>query len=181
MLRPPTRLVPFLAVPLILSGCEVETDGGAESETGIPATAEARARSTDLDAEEQAIRARVQAWQEAANTSAEAFASFYAPDGVLMAPNAPAAEGPDAIARAMAPVLETVDEIRFEPITIEVAASGDLAVERGRYVLAGTAPDGTAFDDEGSYLVAWEKHGGQWMVLQDIFNSDRPAPGGEEQ
>ena len=54
-----------------------------------------------------------------------------------------------------------VESITFETTRVDVAESGDLAVERGRYTLSGAMPDGTAFDDEGKYLVASEKRGGQ--------------------
>lgn len=158
----------LLALPLGVVGCEApepETEAEPAAEVATP----------DLAAEEQAIRDRVEAWEQAANESPEAFASFYTSEGVLMAPNAPVAVGPAAIVEAMGPTFEMVEDITFEPLDIQVAGSGDLAVERGRYTLAATAPDGSQLDDEGSYLVAWVKQDGQWMVAHDIFNSDRPA------
>lgn len=165
-----TRTSVILLIPLLLAGCAVETeDMGPDAAVDM---------AVDLAAEEQAIRDRVDAWERAANESAESFASFYASDGVLMAPNAPPAEGPQAIAQAMGPMFQAVQSVTFDPTDIEVARSGDLAVERGRYSLTGTTPDGSSFQDEGSYLVAWRKMDGQWMVTNDIFNTDRPMPEG---
>ncbi|MEX0893803.1 MAG: SgcJ/EcaC family oxidoreductase [Gemmatimonadota bacterium] len=165
MKRPVGLLVPLTL--FVLGACAAEPDADAALDQATT--------MVDLAAEEQAIRDRVAAWQDAANESPEAFAAFYASDGVLMPPNGPAAEGPAAIAEAMGPMFETVEEIAFEVVDITFAESGELAVERGRYTLAGTLPDGTSFDDAGSYLVAWQKQDGAWMVLYDIFNSDRPA------
>jgi uncharacterized protein (TIGR02246 family) len=163
----PARRVLIAAAALLVSACAPDTD------TPPPADQPA---AVDLGAEEQAIRARVTAWQAAANESAEAFASFYTEDGVLMAPNAPPAQGRQAIAELMAPQFGAIENITFEPLQITIASSGDLAVERGRYTLRGTLPDSTTFDDEGSYLVAWQKRNGEWQVVNDIFNTDRPAP-----
>jgi len=165
MKRPVRLLVPLAAIVLGACATEPDPDAALDQDTTM----------VDLAAEEQAIRDRVAAWQDAANESPEAFAAFYASDGVLMPPNGPAAEGPEAIAAAMGPMFETVEAIAFEVVDITLAESGELAVERGRYTLTGTMPDGTGFDDAGSYLVAWQKQNGVWMVLQDIFNSDRPA------
>jgi len=167
------RLTSMFAATLLLAACgQAETEVAAE-----PAAEEA---AVDVAAIEQQIRDRVQAWQQAANTSAEAFASFYAQDGVLMPPNGPPAQGAAAITETMTPMMGMVENITFEPVDIRVAESGEMAVERGRYTLSGTMQDGSAFDDQGSYLVSWENQGGEWMVTNDIFNSDRPMPGAEQ-
>ena len=54
---------------------------------------------------------------------------------------------------------------------VTVAGSGDLATDRGSYVLN---IDG-APEDRGKYVVVWKKVGGEWKAFQDIFNSDLPA------
>jgi uncharacterized protein (TIGR02246 family) len=165
-----SRLLALLVLPALVLACEAAPDT-AEA----PAAAERAV--VDLAAEEQAIRARVDAWERAANESPEAFAAFYADDGVMMPANGPIRTGPAEIAGFMTEHFGAVENITFETTQVDVAESGDLAVERGRYTLRGTMPDGTAFDDEGKYLVAWEKQESQWVVVSDIFNSDRPMPG----
>jgi uncharacterized protein (TIGR02246 family) len=49
---------------------------------------------------------------------------------------------------------------------VEVAASGDLACERGNWV---SDPDGAgeAPEEYGEYLTVWKKIDGQWKVLHD--------------
>jgi ketosteroid isomerase-like protein len=178
MNRVPDGLALLLAIPLLLVGCEApeaETDTDAEPAAESAMEPAAEAPVVDVAAVEQAIRDREDEWERAAMTSVDAFAAFYTADGVLMAPNAAPARGPAAVAAAMGPMFEMVDSIAFDPVSVEVAASGEMAVEQGRYTLTGTMPDGTPFDDEGSYLVVWTNQGGQWMVTHDIFNTDRPA------
>lgn len=163
------RRVLLTCATLLLGACAVEAN---------PEAAPAQAGADDVAAVEQAIRDRVAAWQAAANESPEAFASFYTEDGILMAPNAPPAQGRQAIAELMAPTFAQIDDITFTPLQITAARSGELAAERGRYDLRGTAPDGTTFEDQGSYVVVWRLEGDQWLVINDVFNSDRPTPEG---
>ena len=177
MKRVPHGLAVLLAVALLPVACEApeaETDAGAE-----PAM-ESASPAVDAAAVEQAIREREAEWARAAMASADSFASFYTSDGVLMAPNAPPMQGAAAIVEGMAPMFEILDSIAFETVGVDVAESGELAVEQGRYTLTGTTPDGAAMEDEGSYMVVWKRQDGQWMVARDIFNSDRPAAGGGE-
>jgi uncharacterized protein (TIGR02246 family) len=173
----------LLAFPLLMVACEApesETDAEAEpaAETSMEPAAESQA--VDVAAVEQAIRDREDEWERAAMASVDSFAAFYTSDGVIMPPNAAPARGPAAIAEAIRPILDMLESISFDPVDITVAESGDMVVEQGRYTLGGTTPDGTAFDDEGSYLVVWTNQDGRWMVTHDMFNTDRPMEGGGE-
>ena len=177
MKRHAPRLAFLLALPLLLVACEApeaESDMDSEAEAAMEP---AESPMVDVAAIEQAIRDRETEWQAAAMVSADSFAAFYTSDGVLMAPNAPPMQGPAAIAEGMAPTFEVVESITFDPVAITVSESGDMAVEQGRYTLSGTLPDGTAMEDEGSYLVVWTNQDGRWMVTHDSFNTDRPAEG----
>jgi uncharacterized protein (TIGR02246 family) len=165
-----SRRTLLLVTPLLLAACAPEPADDA---------AVAPAGAVDLAAEEQAIRARVMAWESAANQSGEAFASFYVEDGIVMPPNEEPVQGRQGITDIMGPALASFDTITFEPLQITIAASGDLAVERGRYALRGTAADSTTFEDAGAYLVAWRKVNGEWMVINDMFHSSQPAAGAE--
>lgn len=172
-------LAVLLAFPLMVVACEApETEAEAAAETSMePAS---KSQTVDVAAVEQAIRDREDEWERAAMASVDSFATFYTSDGVIMVPNAAPARGAAAIAEAMGPTFDMLESISFEPVDITVAESGDMVVEQGRYTLAGTTPDGTAFDDEGSYLVVWTNQDGRWMVTHDIFNTDRPAEAGGE-
>ena len=105
---------------------------------------------------------------------AATWASFYAEDGVLMAPNASVARGPDAIRRQMAELFDMPNlQLTFAPTRIEVARAGDMATEIGTYRIGFDTPQGR-IDDEGSYVTSWRKRDGQWKVISDINTSSKP-------
>jgi ketosteroid isomerase-like protein len=53
--------------------------------------------------------------------------------------------------------------------TLEVDASGDTAVEVGRYRLTA----GEAVADQGKYIVVWKSQGGRWKIHKDIWNTNQ--------
>lgn len=127
-------------------------------------------------AEEQKIRALIRHWVaqvEAKNIPA--IADMYAPDGLLMVPNAPAFQGKAGVAQAWTGMLGLPGfALSFGPTEIQVADSGDMALDRGTYVLKTTGANGP-IEDRGKYLVVWRKIGGEWKVAADMLNSDLPA------
>ena len=135
------------------------------------------APDVDTQAEAEAIRALSGQWLEAINAQdLEACLAFYAPDAIEMQPNAPAIVGLPAIrAWFETGLLQPGISNFFGPDTIEVAASGDLAYDRGTYRFAMDTPNGRV-EDEGKYLMIWKKIGGKWKVIVDISNSDQPLP-----
>lgn len=108
-----------------------------------------RQPTVDLPAEANAIRELDRRWVAAvAGKDVQTLAAFYSPDGVLMGANAPAVVGQDAIrkwfeAATKAPNLSYT----FTPDVIDVAASGDLAYDRGTYQLAMDTPQGRIEDN----------------------------------
>jgi hypothetical protein len=60
-----------------------------------------------------------------------------------------------------------------------VVANGPIAVESGRYTLAftpGANAPMPAFADTGKYMVHWHMVGDQWLIAEDIWNTDIPLP-----
>ena len=101
--------------------------------------------------------------------------SFYSPVAVEMQPGQPAIEGVAAIREWFESWVFTEGLTNtFEPDVIEVAASGDLAVDRGHWKEVMETPDGQHVR-EGKYVVIWRKIDGQWKVVVDIANSNGPA------
>src|SRR5712691_2166769 len=88
-------------------------------------------------ADESAIRSMDADWVKAAQAKdAQQTASYYADDGLLLAPGAPMATGKDAIQKAWAGMIGTPGfALTFAPTKIEVSRSGDLAYEIGSYEL----------------------------------------------
>jgi uncharacterized protein (TIGR02246 family) len=133
------------------------------------------AKPVDTAADEQALRDLVTAWNGyIASQNDSAVAAIYATDAVLMAPNAPAITGRDAIRQFWAGFWSAKPQLTITPRWVSV--SGDLAVESGVFSLSMIpGPDGVSHDN-GKYLVAWKRTAEGWKVTHDIYNSDNPPP-----
>jgi uncharacterized protein (TIGR02246 family) len=130
----------------------------------------------DRSSEEQAIRGRIRDWVAAVQRrDAHGIAEFYTQDGRFLCPNAPIAVGREAVAAMWSKLLGLANvALTFGPDLVEVAGSGDLAYDLGRYSLAFDGPSGRV-EDVGKYVVVWKKEGGAWKAAADILNSDKPA------
>lgn len=137
-----------------------------------------RTPRVDTRAEADAIRELDRQWQAALDAKdVEACLSFYAPDAVEMPANASAIVGREAIREWFESWLPDPNVSNsFAPEVIEVAASGDLAYERGTYHFVMDTPEGRV-EDTGKYLMIWKKIDREWKAIADIGNSDLPLPG----
>ena len=125
--------------------------------------------------DEQVIRDLEARWVKAVAAKDIAWiANLYAPDGRLMPPNARAAVGREAVRAAWTGMFGTPGfALTFAPGEVRVANAGDMACDIGTWQRPD--PDGKVAD-HGKYVVVWRKLQGQWKVVADIFNSDRPSP-----
>src|SRR5271163_3754630 len=99
-------------------------------------------------------------------------AALFASDGALMAPHYDPAYGPKAVERLLHQLGEAgYEDLRLETVRIE--ASGDLAMEIGRYTVAIRQPDGTIRADRGKYVKAWRRLG-VWLIVADCWSSNLP-------
>ena len=99
-------------------------------------------------------------------------AALYAQDGAFMAPHYAPAYGPKAVERLLHQLAEAgYEDLRLE--TIRVEASGDLAMEIGRYTVAIRQPDGTILADRGKYVKAWRRLG-VWLIVADCWSTNLP-------
>jgi uncharacterized protein (TIGR02246 family) len=100
-------------------------------------------------------------------------AALFAQDGAFMAPHHDPAYGPKAVERLLRQFGEAgYEDLRLE--TVRVEASGDMAMEIGRYTVAIRQPDGTILADRGKYLKAWRRLG-VWLIVADCWSSNMPA------
>src|SRR5271169_544565 len=100
-------------------------------------------------------------------------AALFAQDGALLAPHNDPAYGPKAVERLLRQFAESgYEDLRFE--TLRVEASGDMAVEIGRYTVALRQPDNTIVADRGKYVKAWRRLGA-WLIVADCWSSNLPA------
>jgi uncharacterized protein (TIGR02246 family) len=101
--------------------------------------------------------------------------NYYAPDAVLMPPNAAAVTGRDAARGYWSQMLGVgAVDIALTPTNV-MQSCNDMAVEAGRYDVNIAPKGGQAIHDTGKYIVVWKKSNGRWWATQDIYNSDQPA------
>ena len=102
--------------------------------------------------------------------------AYYVDDASLLPPNAPIANGKQAIRTMWASLLGPGTTISWEASKVEVARSGELATITGTYQLSMKDPQGNPVNDRGKFVEVWKKQAdGKWKVVADIFNSDLPA------
>lgn len=136
----------------------------------------ALAQTADLAAEEQNIQTLDEQWvATVAKKDAAATADFYAADGAILPPDAPLAQGREAIAAVWQSLYDLPDfQLTFAPTQIVVAQAGDVAYDIGTYSL-GFSGDQGPVSDQGKYVVVWKRVDGAWKVAADIFNSNGAA------
>ena len=122
------------------------------------------------------LRAADLAWAETARKKdLDGILSFMAKDGETLAPNEPLANDPAAIRASWQALLALPDvQLTWQPVRVEVAASGELGFARGTYTLSFTGPDGKPVRDEGKYCEVWKKIDGHWKCLIDAYSSNLP-------
>ena len=127
-----------------------------------------------------AIDAANASWPRLTSTGhADSLADVYTADAVMMPPNMATVHGRDSI-RAFFAVMNSMKGITLALKAETVWGSGDAATEMGRWTWTWAAdakrPPGVPPVDSGKYLVRWVQQNGRWLIAQDIWNSDLPAP-----
>ena len=138
----------------------------------------AAAAGTTAAQAEAAIRQADAEWAAAAKSgNADAWLSFYAPDAIVLPPNAPIASGAERIRETVTNLLELPHaSISWHPIKIEVAGSGDMAYLIGTYELKFDDSQGVALWDQGKLVEIWTKGAdGHWKCIVDTWNSNAVA------
>jgi len=99
--------------------------------------------------------------------------SAYAEDAVVIPPDAPAAQGRDAIRKLFAASMATAkpgqSEV-FENYVVEV--SGDMGWDSG--VAKVKDANGTSVWS-GHFLATWRKKNGKWQTVRDMWTNDVPV------
>jgi uncharacterized protein (TIGR02246 family) len=105
-------------------------------------------------------------------------AGLFAQDGAMMAPHYEPAYGPKAVEHLLRQLGEAgYEDLRLE--TVRVEASGELAIEIGRYSVAIRQPHGSVVGDRGKYLKAWRRLGA-WLIVADCWSSNLPISSAAE-
>ena len=130
----------------------------------------------DLKADEQAVRDISKKWLEFEKKNDYAgISTLFATDGVSYRAGYEAAVGQEAIKKQLTKLKEQnpKEEGDFSTDKVDVAASGDMAVEYGKYSVKNSGPDGKD-SDQGKYVTVYKKVNGAWKVVADISSSSKP-------
>lgn len=148
----------------VIAACQPVAETAEQAEARM--ASEAAAARTAIEASNARFVTHFNAGQ------GDSVAAHYTEDGRVLAPNMPIASGRQAIAAAMG----AMGGATLVLTTESVDANGSLAVERGTYKITLTPPGAPGpITDTGKYLVHWRKVGDNWMMANDIWNSDLPA------
>jgi ketosteroid isomerase-like protein len=164
--RFPGRISFFVAALLVLSACD-GLPGGAPPEPVI-----------DLEQERENLLQQDLRFAEAAYTEgvAEAYRRFMAKDAIQLPDGGLAIGGRDEIYADMLAITDGVDfSLTWEPLEVEVAASGDLGFTWGIYYYESLDELGAPFVAEGKYVYLWRKNADRWELILDISNQTEPV------
>lgn len=145
-----------------------------------PAEAPPATPAVDLAAEEQAIRDISARWLELARAKDPAgIAALFADDGMLGREQMSPAHGRQAIEAQLAQDQAANPTVvpSWSTDRVEVAASGDLAVEHGTWSETGVGADGSG-TAEGQYVTVYRKVDGAWKIVSDISVTTSGGPAG---
>ena len=163
-MRRTRSLLAALGTCAMVAGCQPAAETAEQAAQRM--SAEAAAAKTAIEASNVRFAAHFNAGH------GDSVAAFYTEDGRVMAPNMAVASGRQAIAGSMGMMAGATLVLTTE----SVDANGALAVERGTYKITLTPPGAPGpITDTGKYLVHWRKVGDNWMMVDDIWNSDLPA------
>jgi ketosteroid isomerase-like protein len=154
----------LVAAVMALAGC---------STTQQPAPSPANT----LMQNEAAIRETAQEWgKDIVGKNLDATLSFYADDAWVNPQNASIAKTADERRGVWAAFFATpgLSDMQGNITRVEVARSGDLAVEYGTFSMTIDDKQGKPTPVTEKYIVVWKKQAdGRWKAIGDIWNTDK--------
>jgi len=135
--------------------------------------------AVDLEAEGEELMRLSREWSALAATgNMDTVLTFWAEDAVMMAPGLPPLEGKAAIRDYVEGAANIPGfQISWEPLTVHVAASGDMAYMIERNVTTLNDSLGNPVTMHGKVVTVWKKEAdGSWRNVVDMWN-ETPPPG----
>lgn len=123
--------------------------------------------------DEAIIRKLDEDWGNAASAKKlDAVVAFYAADGSLVWPGAPAAHGTAQIRDHWKELFKTTPglNLRFTPERIDISADGTMASDFGKVEFGHDSNPYVHITEIAKYVVVWKKVKGSWKVLFDCYN-----------
>jgi uncharacterized protein (TIGR02246 family) len=115
-------------------------------------------------------------WIEAFNAGdAAGVARFYTENGRVLPPNNDVVQGRSAIDGFVKEFLQMKPTMSFSLFTVH--ESPDMCASVGRYDMELQPPGAGTQKDSGKFIEIWTRQpDGSWLIEDDIFNSNLPAP-----
>jgi ketosteroid isomerase-like protein len=151
----------------LLAACN---QSGSVSQQGAVAGAAADA------AAQVAIRAQNDRWARYTNAAqADSFPALFTADAVMMPPNVPPVTVHDSIAARVKALMLPNGTLTLDNQSIVV--SGAVAIVRGKFAYISPAQGkNPAIELHGSYMEHFHHVGDQWLIAENIWNTDAPPP-----
>jgi ketosteroid isomerase-like protein len=122
-------------------------------------------------AREAVRRADVEMCRAVSEHDAAGFRAFIAEDAAFYAGSGAVMKGPGAVVAGWAPLLarDRSSSLTWEPDTVEVAGSGELAYSSGPFLLTTRDASGATRTLRGRYVTIWRRgQDGRFRVIVDI-------------
>lgn len=132
---------------------------------------------SDLASEENAIREISKHWLDLdRNRDFNAITDLFADDAILYRPNRDPIKGSDEIRKYFTEQGQKNPKEVSDWSTdhVDIASSGDLAVEYGNYT---SKNSGTAGNEsvKGNFVTVYKKDNGKWKIIADVTNTTSPT------
>jgi uncharacterized protein (TIGR02246 family) len=127
-------------------------------------------------ADEATIRANDADFVTAAQTKdLDKAVAHYMDDAVLFAPGAPAVVGKDNIRKFFEPIINgPAMQFTFSDVKVDVARSGDIAVDSGSFESTGKDAKGKPVTQKGRFVLVWKKQpDGSWKIAADTSANEK--------
>ncbi len=160
--------------PIVRLALVALTLGACAKQDAAPAIGAATDPAAARQAIETANAGLIAALEKGDSTAAT---GYYADNAMVMPQGMNAESGRAGVQRSFGGMLSTMAIKNMKLNVSDVVASGDLAVETGRYAWTMVPKTGQPMTDSGKYVVAWKRQpDSTWKIYRDIFNNDAPPP-----
>jgi len=134
-----------------------------------------REDKTDLEAEKRILKDIHVKMMVDQTTDVDKEMQYIAEDAILIPPNMRPIEGAGAIRQVVNQMVKTAKIVSMGkrdrgPDRVEIASSGDLAYDIGKFQIVSQGPEGPV-EEKGYYVTLYKKIGGQWKFMGQIWNN----------
>jgi ketosteroid isomerase-like protein len=140
----------------------------------LPPALFAAGKKVDIEAEKKAlVQAEADFEAARAQKGMEGWLSFFSEDTANFNSGKPITFSKAEMREQLTKTWNPDAILKWQPVKVDVAASGDLAYTVGSWQLTGKNRKGEPISMTGKYMTVWKKQAdGAWKVVADIGNAD---------